>query len=57
MNTKFDESASAGADALLLIVAALDEETLAGLRMITEDELGMDALVEVARREGTRPRY
>src|SRR6185369_2779437 len=41
------ESAAAGADALLLIVAALDDETLAGLRMITEDELGMDALVEV----------
>ena len=41
------ESATAGADALLLIVAALDDETLARLRRITEDELGMDALVEV----------
>lgn len=41
------ESAEAGADALLLIVAALDDETLARLRRLTEDELGMDALVEV----------
>ena len=41
------ESASAGADALLLIVAALDDEMLARLRRLTEDELGMDALVEV----------
>jgi indole-3-glycerol phosphate synthase len=41
------ESAAAGADALLLIVAALDDETLAHLLRLTEDELGMDALVEV----------
>jgi indole-3-glycerol phosphate synthase len=41
------ESAVAGADALLLIVAALDDEALQGLRAITEDELGLDALVEV----------
>ncbi|HEX8747782.1 MAG TPA: indole-3-glycerol phosphate synthase TrpC [Pyrinomonadaceae bacterium] len=41
------ESAEAGADALLLIVAALDDWTLQRLRSITEDELGMDALVEV----------
>ena len=41
------ESADAGADALLLIVAALDDETLARLRRLTEDELGLDALVEV----------
>lgn len=41
------ESAAAGADALLLIVAALDDERLAHLRRITEDELKMDALVEV----------
>ena len=41
------ESAAVGADALLLIVAALDDETLTQLRMIAEDELGMDALVEV----------
>src|SRR6266550_2705527 len=41
------ESAAGGADALLLIVAALDDETLARLLRLTEDELGMDALVEV----------
>ena len=41
------ESAAAGADALLLIVAALDDETLSGLLRMTEDGLGMDALVEV----------
>jgi indole-3-glycerol phosphate synthase len=41
------ESAEAGADALLLIVAALDDLTLASLLRLTEDELGMDALVEV----------
>jgi indole-3-glycerol phosphate synthase/phosphoribosylanthranilate isomerase len=41
------ESAAAGADALLLIVAALDDETLTRLRTIAEDELGLDALVEV----------
>ncbi|MBV8855525.1 MAG: indole-3-glycerol phosphate synthase TrpC [Acidobacteria bacterium] len=41
------ESAAAGADALLLIVAALDDETLSGLLRLTEEELGMDALVEV----------
>ncbi len=41
------ESAAAGADAILLIVAALDDETLSHLRRLAEDELGMDALVEV----------
>ena len=41
------EAAAAGADALLLIVAALDVETLRRLRRLTEDELEMDALVEV----------
>ncbi|MET0626439.1 MAG: indole-3-glycerol phosphate synthase TrpC [Pyrinomonadaceae bacterium] len=41
------ESAAAGADALLLIVAALDDATLGALLRLTEDELGMDALVEV----------
>jgi indole-3-glycerol phosphate synthase len=45
------EAAQAGADALLLIVAALDDARLAQLRRITEDELGMDALVEVHTRE------
>lgn len=41
------ESAGADADALLLIAAALDDEKLTKLRSITEDELGMTALVEV----------
>jgi indole-3-glycerol phosphate synthase len=41
------ESAAAGADALLLIVAALDGETLSGLLHMAEDGLGMDVLVEV----------
>jgi indole-3-glycerol phosphate synthase len=41
------ETAAAGADALLLIVAALDDRQLMGLRRITEDEMGMDALLEV----------
>jgi indole-3-glycerol phosphate synthase len=41
------EAADAGADALLLIVAALDDEQLARLIRVTEDELAMDALVEV----------
>ncbi|MGH9904842.1 MAG: indole-3-glycerol phosphate synthase TrpC [Pyrinomonadaceae bacterium] len=41
------ESAAAGADALLLIVAALDDAHLIELRQLAEDELGMDALVEV----------
>lgn len=41
------ESAAAGADALLLIVAALDDDALKRLRRLAEDELGLDALVEV----------
>jgi indole-3-glycerol phosphate synthase len=41
------ESAAAGADALLLIVAALDDGHLSSLRRLAEDELQMDALVEV----------
>jgi len=41
------ESAAAGADAVLLIVAALDVETLGRLRRLIEDELSIDALVEV----------
>ena len=45
------ESAAAGADALLLIVAALQDEVLIRLRRLTEDDLGMDALVEVHTRE------
>jgi indole-3-glycerol phosphate synthase len=45
------EAAAAGADALLLIVAALEEEQLARLIHMTEDVLGMDALVEVHTRD------
>ncbi|HEX8774188.1 MAG TPA: indole-3-glycerol phosphate synthase TrpC [Pyrinomonadaceae bacterium] len=41
------EAAAAGADALLLIVAALDDGQLTRLIRITETELRMDALVEV----------
>jgi indole-3-glycerol phosphate synthase len=48
------ESAAAGADALLLIVAALDDEKLARLLRMTEDELNMDALVEVHTKEEMR---
>ena len=45
------ESAAAGADAILLIVAVLDDVTLTRLRRIAEDELGLDAVVEVHTRE------
>jgi indole-3-glycerol phosphate synthase len=48
------ESAAAGADALLLIVAALDDETLSRLRRLAEDDLRMDALVEVHTEEEMR---
>jgi indole-3-glycerol phosphate synthase len=41
------EAAVAGADAILLIVAALDDDSLGELREVAEDELGLDALVEV----------
>jgi len=41
------ESAAAGADAILLIVAALDNAALLELRRVAEDQLGLDALVEV----------
>lgn len=41
------EAAVAGADALLLIVAALDDVALIRLHDIAENQLGMDALVEV----------
>ncbi|MBC7929526.1 MAG: indole-3-glycerol phosphate synthase TrpC [Rubrivivax sp.] len=41
------EAAEAGADALLLIVAALDDEQLLRLRRLAEDVLRMDALIEV----------
>lgn len=41
------EAAAAGADAVLLIAAALDDAALAKLLAIAEEELGLDALVEV----------
>ncbi len=41
------EAAAAEADALLLIVAALSDAELNELRQLAEDDLGMDALVEV----------
>ena len=41
------ETAIVGADALLLIAAVLDEERLALLLRITEEDLNLDALVQV----------
>jgi indole-3-glycerol phosphate synthase len=41
------EAAITGADAVLLIVAALDDVSLKELRALAEDELGLDTLVEV----------
>ena len=41
------ESARAGADAILLIVAALSEADLSKLLRLAQDDLGMDAVVEV----------
>ena len=40
------ESAAAGADAVLLIVAALSDDKLYSLRQLAEDQLGLDALIE-----------
>lgn len=45
--TQIYEAAIAGADAVLLIVAALDDVLLRDLRKTAEDKLGLDALVEV----------
>jgi len=45
------EAAEAGADAVLLIVAALREDELTMFKRIAEDDLGMDALVEVHTRD------
>jgi indole-3-glycerol phosphate synthase len=48
------EAAAVGADAVLLIAAALDDPALAKLRATAEDELGLDALVEVHTSEELR---
>lgn len=47
------ESRAAGADAILLIVAALEDDTLVALLELTH-KLGMEALVEVHTEEETR---
>jgi indole-3-glycerol phosphate synthase len=44
---QIDEAAVAGADAVLLIVAALADFDLLRFRRRAEDELGLDALIEV----------
>jgi len=41
------EAAIAGADAILLIVAALDDDSLGELCKVAEDEFALDALIEV----------
>ncbi|MCC6824802.1 MAG: indole-3-glycerol phosphate synthase TrpC [Acidobacteria bacterium] len=41
------EAAAAGADAVLLIAAALDDRELLRLRQFAENEFGLDALVEI----------
>ncbi|MEP6708455.1 MAG: indole-3-glycerol phosphate synthase TrpC [Pyrinomonadaceae bacterium] len=48
------EAAVAGADAILLIVAAMDDSLLRHLRSVAEDEMGMDALIEVHTEEELR---
>lgn len=41
------EAAAAGADAILLIAAMLGNDEIERLRAIAEDELGLDALIEI----------
>src|SRR6266513_3104054 len=48
------EAAAVGADAVLLIAAALDDAALARLRVTAEDELDLDAVVEVHTSEELR---
>ena len=48
------EAAAIGADAVLLIVAALDDAALTTLRATAENELGLDAVVEVHTSEELR---
>ena len=52
--TQIYEAAIAGADAVLLIVTALNNHSLGELRQVAEDELGLDALVEVHTSEELR---
>jgi indole-3-glycerol phosphate synthase len=52
--TQIYEAAAFGADAVLLIAAALDDAALAKLRATAEDELGLDAVVEVHTSEELR---
>ena len=48
------EAAIAGADAVLLIAAAVDDAALSKLRSVAEDELELDAVVEVHTSEELR---
>src|SRR5207249_10612444 len=48
------EAAIVGADAVLLIAGVLDDAALSKLRAVSEDELGLDALVEVHTSEELR---
>jgi indole-3-glycerol phosphate synthase len=48
------EAAAVGADAVLLIAAALEDGALAKLRATAEEELGLDAVVEVHTSEELR---
>src|SRR4029453_10572660 len=48
------QAATVGADAVLLIAAALDDGALAKLRATAEDELGLDAVIEVHTSEELR---
>jgi len=48
------EAAAVGADAVLLIAAALNDDALERLRGTAEDELGLDAVVEVHTSEELR---
>ena len=45
--TQIYEAAAAGADAVLLIAAALENARLRELRAVAENELGLDVLIEV----------
>ncbi len=51
---QIEEAAAAGADAILLIAAALTDAELLRFRILAEDELGLDALVEVHNAEEMR---